>query len=79
MKRRALVLGIAVIVGLSFLFFVPAIYTSIPPPSYHPGCERCAPYIAEPVYGSLTYREFGYGGIIPGDWGNWRYYSVYLG
>jgi hypothetical protein len=69
---------IVVAIGL-FAFFVPVVLTTIPPPSYNPLCTHCAPYIAEQIYGSATYRFLGYGGIIPGDWGNWQYYNVYLG
>ena len=75
-KRIMVVSALAVV---AFLLFVPVYYTTIPPPTYHPSCHGCIPYIATHVSGSITYRFFGIGGIIPGDWGNWQYYSFYYG
>ena len=77
-RAKAAVLLLAIAIAAAF-FFVPVVHTTVPPPTYHPNCVHCAPYIAESVEGSITYQVFGYGGIIPGDWTNWRYYSVYFG
>jgi hypothetical protein len=79
MRHKTIVLGIMIIIIASFLFFIPVAKTTVPPPTYYQNCDRCSSYIAEFVYGSVTYQVLGYGGIIPGDWGNWHYYSVYLG
>ena len=76
-QRRIIIASIVAVVA--FLFFVPVYNATIPPPSYHPSCSFCAPYIATHVSGSITYRFFGVGGIIPGDWGNWQHYSFYYG
>ena len=76
---RYKILVICAVVIIVFLFFVPIVPTIIPPPTTHTNCGHCMPYIAESVYGSITYLYFGIGGIFPGDWGNWLYYSVYLG
>jgi hypothetical protein len=75
-KMASFVVAVAIVT--SFVFLVPVIHTTIPPPTTNQNC-RCAPYIAQSVYGSITYRAFGYGGVIPADRGNWRYYSIYTG
>ncbi|MDG6907001.1 MAG: hypothetical protein JRN20_14605 [Nitrososphaerota archaeon] len=81
MRHKIIILSaLSLVVVIAFLFFIPVVYTTLPPPMYHTNCTTpCAPYIATHVYGSITYRFFGIGGIIPGDWANWQYYSVYVG
>ena len=73
-ERRIMIASAVAIVA--FLFFVPVVQTTAPPPTYHPSCHNCAPFIAVHVYGSTTYWFFGYGGILPGHYGDFRYYSV---
>ncbi|MHB8566619.1 MAG: hypothetical protein ACYC7D_07900 [Nitrososphaerales archaeon] len=78
-KNERKIIIVSALAVTAFLFFVPVYNTTIPPPTYHPSCSFCVPYIATHVSGSITYRFFGVGGIIPSDWGNWQYYSFYYG
>ena len=74
-ERRIMIASAVAIVA--FLFFVPVVQTTAPPPTYHWHCEiPCMPFIATHVYGSTTYWFFGYGGTFPGHYADFRYYSV---
>lgn len=76
-RKIMIVSGVAVV---AFLFFVPVVQTTVPPPTYHFQCQiPCMPFIATHVYGSATYWFFGYGGMFPGHYGDFRYYSIVWG
>ncbi len=77
--KRVMLLSVIIIAVIGFAFFVPIVHTTYPPPTYHTSCSiPCAPYIAQGVYGSVTYYYLGSGAEFVSHWGDFSYYRLYV-